>query len=67
MAVVGWGKPPLEVINSKFLNPAYLDYLFALLMVNYSLGQMVKEKQKMINKTKLNVGKRTQPKAFISF
>lgn len=60
---------PLEVISSKFLNPAYLDCLFALLKVNCSCSQnglKKKNKQKMINKIKLNVGKRSQPKAFIS-
>ena len=60
---------PLEVISSKFLNPAYLNCLFALLKVNCLCSQnglKKKNKQKMINKIKLNVGKRSRPKAFIS-
>lgn len=41
MAVVRWGKAMdlLEVISSKFLNPAQLHYLLVLLRVNYSTGQ----------------------------
>ena len=30
---------PMEVISSKFLNPAHLHYLLVLLRVNYSIGQ----------------------------
>lgn len=49
MAVVRWGKAmgPLEVISSKFLNPAYLDYFLALGRVHYSVGQ--KEERKTEN------------------
>ena len=36
---------PLEAISSKFLNPAYLDCLFALLKVNCSGSQNGLKKQ----------------------
>lgn len=45
---------PLEVISSKFLNPAYLDCLFALLKVNCSCSQNGLKKKKQAENDKQN-------------
>lgn len=48
-----------KVISFEFLNPAYMDYLLALLRIDYSLGQNAERKTENYKQNKVKFRKNT--------